>query len=150
MYICMCIIRYVFEEIAIAAWLLALWNKEAAAAAAQEEEEQGEGGEEEEQEEREREQEQEEGQEGKLEDQAAGASGGALAGKEPQQQRRRHRPVRFVDLGCGNGFLTYLLIEEGHVGWGIDRQRRGIWGDYPPAVGRSLLCAEVGGNVLLL
>ena len=30
----MCIIRYVFEEIAIAAWLLALWNKEAAAAAA--------------------------------------------------------------------------------------------------------------------
>ena len=26
---------------------------------------------------------------------------------------------RFVDLGCGNGFLTYLLISEGHVGWGV-------------------------------
>ena len=70
--------KYVFEEIAIAAWLLALWKSES-----------------------------------------------------PGDQERA---VQFVDLGCGNGFLTYLLIEEGHSGWGIDRQRRGIWDEYPAAV----------------
>ena len=75
--------KYVFEEIAIAAWLLALWKSESSATDAGEQQE---------------------------------------------------RCVRFVDLGCGNGFLTYLLIEEGHSGWGIDRQRRGIWGEYPDAV----------------
>ena len=75
--------KYVFEEIAIAAWLLALWKSESPAAAVEGEQE---------------------------------------------------TAVRFVDLGCGNGFLTYLLIEEGHKGWGIDRQRRGIWDEYPAAV----------------
>lgn len=75
--------KYVFEEIAIAAWLLALWKGESTA---------------------------------------------------DQDKSEQPRCVRFVDLGCGNGFLTYLLIEEGHTGWGIDRQRRGIWGEYPAAV----------------
>ena len=36
----------------------------------------------------------------------------------------------FVDLGCGNGFLTHLLTVQGHVGCGIDRQRRKIWDIY--------------------
>ena len=71
-----------YEEIAIAAWLLALWRSE-------------------------------------------------------RQATGRSQPQRFIDLGCGNGFLTYLLIEEGHVGWGIDRQRRKIWGEYPAAVSRN-------------
>ena len=71
-----------YEEIAIAAWLLALWRSE-------------------------------------------------------RQASGRSQPQRFVDLGCGNGFLTYLLIEEGHAGWGIDRQRRKIWGEYPAAVSRN-------------
>ena len=82
--------KYVFEEIAIAAWLLALWKGESTA----------------------------------------------------DQDGEQQRCVRFVDLGCGNGFLTYLLIEEGHTGWGIDRQRRGIWGEYPVAVQvRDLACS---------
>ena len=82
--------KYVFEEIAIAAWLLALWKGESTA----------------------------------------------------DQDGEQQRCVRFVDLGCGNGFLTYLLIEEGHTGWGIDRQRRGIWGEYPAAVQvRELACS---------
>lgn len=35
--------------------------------------------------------------------------------------------VRFVDVGCGNGFLTYLLTAEGYNGYGIDMSKRKIW-----------------------
>jgi tRNASer (uridine44-2'-O)-methyltransferase len=45
----------------------------------------------------------------------------------------------FVDLGCGNGFLTYLLREEGYPGKGIDINRRGIWNMYPDHVSQCLL-----------
>ncbi|KAJ9055158.1 tRNA(Ser) Um(44) 2'-O-methyltransferase [Entomophthora muscae] len=37
----------------------------------------------------------------------------------------------FVDLGCGNGFLTHVLSELGHTGRGIDISRRQIWEMYP-------------------
>ena len=37
------------------------------------------------------------------------------------------RKQSFVDLGCGNGFLTYLLVSEGHPGWGVDVFSRDIW-----------------------
>lgn len=38
----------------------------------------------------------------------------------------------FVDLGCGNGLLVYILSSEGHHGHGIDLRARGIWSTYPP------------------
>ncbi|RVE48593.1 hypothetical protein evm_006782 [Chilo suppressalis] len=37
----------------------------------------------------------------------------------------------FVDLGCGNGLLVYILIKEGHNGVGIDVRKRKIWDMYP-------------------
>ena len=37
------------------------------------------------------------------------------------------RPMRFIDIGCGNGLLVYLLVKEGHIGKGIDIRRRNIW-----------------------
>lgn len=37
----------------------------------------------------------------------------------------------FVDLGCGNGLLVYILSAEGHRGVGIDLRKRGIWDQYP-------------------
>ena len=33
----------------------------------------------------------------------------------------------FVDLGCGNGLLVYLLNQEGFNGFGVDIRRRKIW-----------------------
>ncbi|CAH1763507.1 9012_t:CDS:2 [Entrophospora sp. SA101] len=33
----------------------------------------------------------------------------------------------FVDLGCGNGLLTYILTSEGYDGIGIDLRKRKIW-----------------------
>lgn len=33
----------------------------------------------------------------------------------------------FVDIGCGNGLLTHILIEEAYSGWGFDARRRKSW-----------------------
>ena len=40
----------------------------------------------------------------------------------------------FVDLGCGNGLLVYILTMEGHSGVGYDIRRRKIWSWYPDNV----------------
>ncbi|CAG9783930.1 unnamed protein product, partial [Diatraea saccharalis] len=40
----------------------------------------------------------------------------------------------FVDLGCGNGLLVYILTNEGHNGVGIDVRKRKIWDFYPKNV----------------
>ncbi|XP_077291431.1 putative tRNA (uracil-O(2)-)-methyltransferase isoform X2 [Arctopsyche grandis] len=37
----------------------------------------------------------------------------------------------FIDLGCGNGLLVYILSSEGHPGRGVDVRKRGIWDMYP-------------------
>jgi len=42
--------------------------------------------------------------------------------------------INFVDLGCGNGLLVYVLTMEGYRGRGLDLRRRGIWASFPPAV----------------
>jgi tRNASer (uridine44-2'-O)-methyltransferase len=36
----------------------------------------------------------------------------------------------FVDIGCGNGLLVHILLEEGYKGWGFDARRRKSWGIY--------------------
>lgn len=33
----------------------------------------------------------------------------------------------FVDIGCGNGLLVHILLEEGYSGWGFDARRRKSW-----------------------
>ncbi|KAF2629719.1 DUF1613-domain-containing protein [Macroventuria anomochaeta] len=37
----------------------------------------------------------------------------------------------FVDIGCGNGLLVYILNEEGWRGWGFDARRRKTWETFP-------------------
>ncbi|KAI9288047.1 hypothetical protein BC943DRAFT_317676 [Umbelopsis sp. AD052] len=47
-----------------------------------------------------------------------------------QLERQRLGQARlqsFVDLGCGNGLLTHLLVSEGHPGKGVDIAKRKIW-----------------------
>ncbi|TWU74655.1 tRNA(Ser) Um(44) 2'-O-methyltransferase [Metarhizium rileyi] len=49
----------------------------------------------------------------------------------------------FVDIGCGNGLLVYLLIQEGYDGWGFDARARKSWANYTTTTtlsptGRSL------------
>ena len=38
--------------------------------------------------------------------------------------------IKFVDLGCGNGLLVYILNQEGYNGYGIDLRKRRIWDIY--------------------
>ncbi|TPX14458.1 uncharacterized protein E0L32_005422 [Thyridium curvatum] len=40
----------------------------------------------------------------------------------------------FVDIGCGNGLLTYLLNKEGYKGWGFDARARKSWDIYNDVV----------------
>jgi len=36
----------------------------------------------------------------------------------------------FVDIGCGNGLLVYILRQEGYAGWGFDARIRKSWNNY--------------------
>ncbi|KAH7037629.1 uncharacterized protein B0I36DRAFT_314473 [Microdochium trichocladiopsis] len=36
----------------------------------------------------------------------------------------------FVDIGCGNGLLVYILRQEGYAGWGFDARMRKSWDNY--------------------
>ena len=37
----------------------------------------------------------------------------------------------FVDIGCGNGVLVYILLTEGYEGWGFDARARKTWSIFP-------------------
>ncbi|KAI1823721.1 hypothetical protein F4861DRAFT_509008 [Xylaria intraflava] len=41
----------------------------------------------------------------------------------------------FVDIGCGNGLLVYILRREGYSGWGFDARRRKSWDKFTDEVG---------------
>ena len=44
----------------------------------------------------------------------------------------------FVDIGCGNGLLVYILIQEGYWGWGFDARERKTWSTFPESVRQNL------------
>lgn len=50
--------------------------------------------------------------------------------------------IQFRDLGCGNGVLCYILIQEGIKGIGIDARQRKSWNIYPKEV-KSCLKEQV-------
>lgn len=52
--------------------------------------------------------------------------------KERNENGTATRKQSFLDLGCGNGLLVYILTSEGHSGTGIDLRKRQIWDIYPP------------------
>lgn len=45
----------------------------------------------------------------------------------------------FRDLGCGNGLLVHILIQEGYKGKGIDARERKSWATYPKEVQDNLV-----------
>ncbi|KDR66238.1 hypothetical protein GALMADRAFT_148002 [Galerina marginata CBS 339.88] len=54
----------------------------------------------------------------------------ALDSTEPWKAWPRP-PGGFLDLGCGNGLLSHILVSEGYEGYGIDLRARTSWTHYP-------------------
>lgn len=50
-----------------------------------------------------------------------------LIWEEDREKKGLTQKQSFVDLGCGNGLLVYILTKEGHKGLGIDLRKRKIW-----------------------
>lgn len=44
----------------------------------------------------------------------------------------------FVDIGCGNGLLVNILIQEGFPGWGFDARHRKSWETFAPNIQSKL------------
>ena len=53
------------------------------------------------------------------------------------------KKISFVDLGCGNGFLTHVLTMEGFEGKGIDKQQRKIWDLYGEGTRSRLVIEDI-------
>lgn len=54
-----------------------------------------------------------------------------LLWKDERRKTGNTNKQSFIDLGCGNGLLVYILSSEGHPGRGVDVRKRGIWDMYP-------------------
>ncbi|KRY93483.1 putative tRNA (uracil-O(2)-)-methyltransferase [Trichinella pseudospiralis] len=53
----------------------------------------------------------------------------------------------FVDLGCGNGLLVYLLNSEGHSGFGVDQRKRNIWDKFSSVSQLKQMRIDLTGNL---
>lgn len=98
--------KFVFEDIGIASWLVALWSLECAAGDRK-------------------------GNRAEHSKEAAGQEqkncSDSFDGVDGVEEDKKQT---FVDLGCGNGLLTHILNEEGHRGMGIDIVSRKVWSIY--------------------
>lgn len=54
-----------------------------------------------------------------------------LLWKMERKQQSTDKLQSFIDIGCGNGLLVYILSSEGHKGYGVDIRKRDIWDVYP-------------------
>jgi hypothetical protein len=50
-----------------------------------------------------------------------------LIWEQDSKEKNLQHKQSFVDLGCGNGLLVYILTREGHKGCGFDLRKRKIW-----------------------
>lgn len=57
--------------------------------------------------------------------------GGEEAGDGERMETAKKNFPGFVDIGCGNGLLVYILNAEGWKGWGFDARRRKTWDTFP-------------------
>jgi tRNASer (uridine44-2'-O)-methyltransferase len=61
-----------------------------------------------------------------------------VEGLEVEEQESKPLFPGFVDIGCGNGLLTYILLSEGYSGFGFDARERKSWATFPPEVRQHL------------
>ncbi|RYO86180.1 hypothetical protein DL762_004883 [Monosporascus cannonballus] len=66
-----------------------------------------------------------------------------------RQMYETHPFPGFVDIGCGNGLLVYILREEGYQGWGFDARQRKSWDNYNKSTVASNDSSPLRQHVLL-
>lgn len=72
-------------------------------------------------------------------DMYAGSPHEALHGEQRNDEAGAKPPFPgFVDIGCGNGALVYVLLQEGYRGWGFDARKRKTWDTFPAEVQQNL------------
>ena len=54
--------------------------------------------------------------------------------REPELEADKPRFPGFVDIGCGNGVLTDVLLREGYRGWGFDARKRKTWATFDSTI----------------
>jgi tRNASer (uridine44-2'-O)-methyltransferase len=120
--------KHVFEDLGIAAFCLELWQQMyqvPETAKGEQREQQATGG---------------------AEDVADHSTGGEAKAKNDTGNQKPPFPG-FVDIGCGNGLLVYILISEGYPGFGFDARERKTWETFPSQVRQhlrqSLLVPEI-------
>lgn len=59
------------------------------------------------------------------------------------------KDFKFVDVGCGNGLLVHILIQEGYKGFGIDARARKSWAEYPQETRTNLREQIIVPQILL-
>ncbi|KAM3415739.1 tRNA (uracil-O(2)-)-methyltransferase [Cercospora zeina] len=102
--------KHVFEDIAIAAFLIELWRDMYAAPIFP--------------------------SEGGVDGELRRVNGKSSERAKDEQQLPRF--PGFVDIGCGNGILTYILLAEGYSGSGFDARQRKTWSIFPGDVQSQL------------
>ncbi|KAF2639283.1 DUF1613-domain-containing protein [Massarina eburnea CBS 473.64] len=55
----------------------------------------------------------------------------AIQGSQDRRKAAQAAFPGFVDIGCGNGILVYILHAEGWHGWGFDARKRKTWAVFP-------------------
>ncbi|KAM0712212.1 hypothetical protein Q7P37_011306 [Cladosporium fusiforme] len=68
---------------------------------------------------------------------AENVESGVEASKVDEEQKKSAFPG-FVDIGCGNGLLVYILNSEGYTGTGFDARERKTWSIFPPEIRQNL------------
>ncbi|RMX79576.1 hypothetical protein D0869_08209 [Hortaea werneckii] len=105
--------KHVFEDIGIAAFLIELWKDMYSDLPKDDE------------------------HESKVQEEpATGLSETGIAEERQDGEGRNEKPPfpGFVDIGCGNGILVYILLAEGYRGWGFDARQRKTWTIFPPHI----------------
>ncbi|KAF7979490.1 hypothetical protein HWV62_42331 [Athelia sp. TMB] len=62
---------------------------------------------------------------------------------EPLWTKWPRPPNGFLDLGCGNGLLTHILLTAGYTGQGVDVRTRPSWQYFPATTQQQLLVKAV-------
>jgi len=72
-----------------------------------------------------------------------------LLWEKERLEKRTQKLQSFIDLGCGNGLLVYILSSEGYRGTGIDLRRRKIWDLFPEST-HLQVCEKFTATVVYL